>query len=108
MKIPKTVKINGVECKVVGIKKGAFKNCKSLKNVTIGSNVKYIEANAFQNCRKLKNVKIEGKALKTIKKGAFKGTPKGIKVTAKGYSKKQKRNLLKKLKNSGMKNPKIK
>ncbi len=108
VKIPKTVKINGVECKVVGIKKGAFKNCKSLKNVTIGSNVKYIEANAFQNCRKLKNVKIEGKALKTIKKGAFKGTPKGIKVTAKGYSKKQKRNLLKKLKNSGMKNPKIK
>ncbi len=108
VKIPKTVKINGVECKVVGIKKGAFKNCKSLKNVTIGSNVKYIEANAFQNCRKLKNVKIEGKALKTIKKGAFKGTPKGIKVTAKGYSKKQKRNLLKKLKNSGMKSPKIK
>ncbi len=43
MTIAKTVKINGVTYKVTKIGKNAFKGCKYLKKITIGSNVKKIE-----------------------------------------------------------------
>ena len=108
VKIKKTVVIKGVTCTVVGIGKNAFKNCKKMTTLTIGPNVTKIEKGAFQNCKKLKNITIQGKALKTIKSGAFKGTPKGIRVKAKGFSKKQKKTLLRKLKKAGMKSPKLK
>ena len=108
VKIKKTVVIKGVTCTVVGIGKNAFKNCKKMTTLTIGPNVTKIEKGAFQNCKKLKNITIQGKALKTIKSGAFKGTPKGIRVKAKGFSKKQKKTLLSKLKKANMKSPKLK
>lgn len=68
--IPNTVKINGVSCRVTAISANAFKNCKKLKTVTIGSNVTKIGAKAFANCKKLKTVTI-GKKVKSIGKLAF-------------------------------------
>lgn len=57
--IAKTVKINGVTYKVTKIGKNAFKGCKVLKKVTIGSNVKKIEKGAFANCRKLASINMK-------------------------------------------------
>ena len=57
--VAKTVKINGVTYKVTRISKNAFKSCKKLKKVTIGSNVKKIEKNAFAGCSKLKTVNMK-------------------------------------------------
>ena len=57
--IAKTVKINGVTYKVTQIDNNAFKGCKKLKKVTIGSNVKKIGKNAFANCSKLKTVNMK-------------------------------------------------
>ena len=57
--VAKTVKINGVIYKVTRISKNAFKSCKKLKKVTIGSNVKKIEKNAFAGCSKLKTVNMK-------------------------------------------------
>ena len=59
MTIAKTVKINGVTYKVTKIGKNAFKGCKVLKKVTIGSNVKKIEKGAFANCRKLASINMK-------------------------------------------------
>lgn len=57
--IAKTVKINGVTYKVTKIGKNAFKSCKYLKKITIGSNVKKIEKGAFANCRKLASINMK-------------------------------------------------
>lgn len=57
--IAKTVKINGVTYKVTQINNNVFRNCKKLKKVTIGSNVKKIGKNAFAGCSKLKTVNMK-------------------------------------------------
>ena len=67
--IPASIKINGIFYQVTEIPANAFKNCKKLKSVTIGSNVTTIKAKAFYGCKKLK---------KMIKKA---GAPKNAKVT---------------------------
>ncbi len=54
--IPSTVVINGQSYKVTSIAKNAFKGCKKLKYVTIGSNVKTIGNGAFSSCSKLMKV----------------------------------------------------
>lgn len=54
--IPDTVKIQGVPFKVTAISPKAFRNCKKLKTVTIGKNVKEIGAQAFENCTSLTKV----------------------------------------------------
>lgn len=56
VKIPDTIKVNGITCKVTGIAANAFKNNASLKNVTIGKNVTIIGANAFYGCKNLTKV----------------------------------------------------
>ena len=56
VRIPDTIKVNGVTCKVTGISANAFKNNKSLKSVTIGRNVTVIGTNAFYGCKKLSKV----------------------------------------------------
>ena len=68
--VPKTVKIKGKSYKVTAIREGAFKNCKKLTTVTVGSNVTTIGANAFAGCAKLKTVKLNSK-VKTIAENAF-------------------------------------
>ena len=55
-RIPDTIKVNGITCKVTGISANAFKNNKSLKSVTVGRNVTVIGTNAFYGCKKLSRV----------------------------------------------------
>lgn len=76
--------------KATKVKGNAFKNCKRLKTVTIGSRVDYIGANAFRGCKNLKTIKIRTKKLtaKKIGSSAFKGIYK--KATFKITSKKLK------------------
>ena len=72
VKIPGTVRSNGITYKVTSIGKGAFKNNKRLAKVTIGKQVSVIRSNAFSGCKKLKSV-IIGAGVKKIEKQAFKG-----------------------------------
>lgn len=55
-KIPNTIKVNGITCKVTGISANAFKNNITLKTVTIGRNVTTIGTNAFYGCKKLSKI----------------------------------------------------
>ena len=56
VRIPDTIKVNGITCKVTGISANAFKNNKSLKSISIGRNVTVIGTNAFYGCKKLSKV----------------------------------------------------
>lgn len=56
--------------KVTTIAPNAFKNCKKLKNVTIGNNILVIGKGAFSGCSKLKSVSL-GKNVTTIADKAF-------------------------------------
>ena len=56
VRIPDTIKVNGITCKVTGISANAFKNNMSLKSVSIGRNVTVIGTNAFYGCKKLSKV----------------------------------------------------
>lgn len=102
MNIPAEVKIHGVTCKVVRIGDRVFKNGRKLKKVILGKNVTTIGKEAFFNCKKFKMVQLKGKALKTIRTGAFKKTSAKMIVSAKKMSKSQKAKLLKKLKKAGI------
>lgn len=56
IKIPDTIIVNRITCKVTGISANAFKNNASLKSITIGNNVITIGTNAFCGCKKLNKV----------------------------------------------------
>ena len=80
--IAKTVKINGVTYKVTQIDNNAFKGCKKLKKVTIGSNVKKIGKNTFANCSKLKTVNMKkANGITSIGRKAFNKIAAKAKVT---------------------------
>lgn len=70
VRIPETVKVSGVTCKVTEISANAFKNDTVLKTVVIGKNVKTIGVNAFYGCKNLTKVS-GGAALVTICDRAF-------------------------------------
>ena len=70
VRIPATIKVNGIICKVTGISANAFKNNKSLKSVIIGRNVTVIGTNAFYGCRNLSRVS-GGNAIVKISDKAF-------------------------------------
>ena len=55
-KIPDTVKVSGVICKVSEISVNAFKDDTTLKTVIIGKNVKVIGNTAFYGCKNLAKV----------------------------------------------------
>jgi len=82
--IPASVTLEGKKYKVTSISPDAFKDCKKLKTVTIGSNVNKIGKQAFYNCSSLKKIIIKTKKLKAgaIGKNAFHGVPKKIVVQA--------------------------
>lgn len=61
--IPARVTINGSERDVVEIGESAFENNDIIENVTIGSNVKYINSRAFFGCSKLKEITIPDNVL---------------------------------------------
>ena len=73
--IPATVTINNVTYKLTAIADGAFKNCKKLKNLTIGKNVVTIGNMAFYKCTALTKVTIPSK-VKKIGSKAFYGCSK--------------------------------
>ena len=80
--IPDTVTYAGKPYKVTEISDRAFYNCKKLKAVTIGKNVKKIGSKAFYNCRNLKKITVKTKKLTTKSVGtkAFGNTYKKVTV----------------------------
>lgn len=82
IKIPASVKYNGITYKVTSIGAKAFAKNKKIKKVTIGNNVKAIKARAFENCKNLKSVTM-GTGLTTIDKYAFSKEKKGCVLTIK-------------------------
>ena len=123
--IPPTVNVDGKICKVTAIRKSACKDCKKLKIVVIGKNVKTIGTYAFYNCSaltkitlpesvttikkgafakctKLANVTIKGTKLKSVGANAFKSTKKKIKITV---PKSKYKSYKKLLKGKGLKSP---
>ena len=73
--VPASVKIKGRVYKVTTVKAGAFKG-NSIRNVTIGKNVKKISKNAFKGS-KVTTVTVKTKLLK---KAGVKGCLKGSRV----------------------------
>ena len=97
--VPATVTVEGKSYKVTSIAANAFKNCKKLKKVTIGKNVKSIGAKAFYGCKALKTVNVKSTVLKKVGKNSLKGT--AAKLTVK-VSKKKVKAYKKLFKKSGM------
>lgn len=119
IKIPDSVKYNGITYKVTSIGSKAFyKNAKlktvkignqvtkigasafasnkKLASVTIGKGMKSIESKAFYKDAKLKKVSIKSSKLKTVKKSAFKGVYKKAKISVPKKKAKAYKKLLKK------------
>jgi hypothetical protein len=71
--IPSSITINNYEYKVTGIADKAFQNCKKLKKVIIGKNVKKIGKSAFKNCKKLNSVAVLSKNITSVGANSFKG-----------------------------------
>ena len=70
--VPMTITINDTTYKVTSIASNAFKDNKTLKSITIGSNVMTIGARAFKNCTSLTKV-VVGKNVTKIGVEAFYG-----------------------------------
>ena len=62
--IPATVMYQGYKFKVTSVGGSAFKNCKKLKTVKLGKNVKSIGKSAFYGCKKLAKVTLDAKLTK--------------------------------------------
>ncbi|MBU5430889.1 leucine-rich repeat protein [Kineothrix sp. MSJ-39] len=80
--VPDTVTYGGKPYKVTEISDRAFYNCKKLKSVTIGKNIKKIGSKAFYNCKNLKKITVKTKKLTTKSVGtrAFGNTYKKVTV----------------------------
>lgn len=88
--IPDTVTIDGTVYKVTVITSNAFKSNKTLKTVTIGTNVKTIGKKAFYGCKNLKTLVVKTTKLtsKSVGASAFTGSyaKMTVKVPAKKYN----------------------
>ena len=102
LNVPDTITIEGQTCKVTQLDANLCKNNKSLKKVVHGKHVSTIGKQAFMGCKNLKSIRLKGKALKTLKAKALKGTHAKLKISAKGWSKKKKSSLLKACRKAGM------
>ena len=78
VKIPASVRYDGVTYKVTSVADKAFRNNKKVTNITVGTNVKSIGRSAFEKCTKLKTVTV-GKNVTEIGKNAF-GSCKNLKT----------------------------
>lgn len=74
VKIPASVKINGITYKVTSIAANAFKNNKKITKVTIGGNVTSVGQYAFSGCTKLKTVSLGSKVASIGTRSFFKCT----------------------------------
>lgn len=70
LKIPETIRVDGITYKVTGIADNAAKNHKKLTSVVLTDNIERIGVGSFRGCKKLKTV-TTGKGLKIIGKQAF-------------------------------------
>ena len=93
---PDYIRVNNVVCEVTGISNGAFRNCKKLSRVTLGTKIKVIGSNAFKGCKKLKKIQILSKQLKKVGKNALKGIHSNATIRVPGSVKKAYQKLLKK------------
>ena len=80
VKIPAKVTSGAYTYKVVQIGEKAFRNCKKLKEVIIGKEIKHIREKAFKGCNKLKFITLKCKNLKTIEAKAFGGAHEKVKI----------------------------
>lgn len=94
--IPKKVVYKNVTYKVVEVRANAFKGCKKLKSVTIGSGITGIGKKAFFKCKKLKKILIKSKKLKKVGKKAFGAINKNAVIKVFAKRKKKYTKLLKK------------
>jgi hypothetical protein len=102
------VTYNGIRFRVTKIQDNAYKNCKSLKNLTIGANVKRIGTGAFRNCKNLSKITIKAGSLQTIGSNSFKGIKKKATITIVCKDKKTYNKWVKKIKKAGAKKAKFK
>lgn len=102
LSVPSTVKQKGITYKVTVVGERVMKGNKKLVTVTLGKNIALIEKQAFAGCKNLKSMQLKGKALKTIRSGAFQKTSSKMVVSAKKMSRKQKLLLAKKMRKAGM------
>ena len=73
VKVPATIKIDGVNYNVVSVAKKAFKNETRIESLSIGENVSAIGNQAFYGCKNLKEVMVSTSALSNVGESAFKG-----------------------------------
>lgn len=73
IRIPDTVKLRGIVCRVTSIEKKAFRKNGKLKKVTIGRNIRTIGKQAFYGDKKLKNLVILSKKLTEAHSSSLKG-----------------------------------
>lgn len=78
LKIPAKVTSGDYTYKVVQVGEKALRNCKKLKEVIIGKNVKHIKDKAFKGCNKLKFITLKCSDLKTVGWKAFGGAHKKV------------------------------
>ncbi|MCR5544637.1 MAG: leucine-rich repeat protein [Eubacterium sp.] len=78
--VPASIILSGKNYKVVQLSAKAFKGCKNMTSVTIGSNVKTIGVSAFNGCKKLKKITLKTKVLKKVGKNAIKNIHKKAKI----------------------------
>ena len=78
--VPDTVISDGVTYKVTALGKNAFKGCKKIKHITVGSNIAKLGKAIFTKCTKLKGIEFKTGRLtkKSIAAGAFKGVSKKV------------------------------
>lgn len=76
--VPASISYGGHSYRVTAISAKAFQNCKKLKSMVIGKNVKTIGKNAFKNCKRLKKITIKSTKLtkSSVKANAFQGISK--------------------------------
>lgn len=72
-KIPATVKIKNVTCKVTRVEPYAFRGQKKLRKIVIGENVRRIRNKAFAGAKNLKQIEIKSKMLKKVDQNALQG-----------------------------------
>ncbi len=75
------VKIKGKTYKVTSISEKAFQNCKKLRNVTIGKNIRTISSRAFYGAKNLRSITVKSRQITKIGSSAFQGIHKKAKFS---------------------------
>ena len=83
--IPAAVKLTEnekkVAYKVTSIRSRAFVDCKRLKSLVVGKNIKTIGKEACKGCRSLKKIKLQSCVLKQVGRNAYRGIYKKATIT---------------------------